>query len=146
MPKLTKESIEKLAREWYDGLDVHAPMLSLIPMLSGDGDLEMKFPEATLKGLAAFEGWYQGVIRIFFDEVHTVKEVNSEIGGDDTARVKVVVRWEASRWVPPARYSDRIKLDAYQTWTVKYSDKVQAPVIVTYSVDELKYTDDSARL
>ncbi len=145
MSQLTQESIENMAGDWYQKLDVHAPMIEILPMLSDEGDLEMVFPEATLIGLNAFEGWYQGVIRIFFDEVHTVKEVTSEIAGD-RANVKVVVHWEASRWVPPARYSDRIKMDAYQTWEVKYSEKVKGPVITKYVVDELKYDADSAKL
>jgi hypothetical protein len=145
MSQLTKESIENMAMDWYRKLDVHAPMIEILPMLSDEGDLKMVFPEATLTGLNAFEGWYQGVIRIFFDEVHTVKEVTSEIAGD-RANVKVVVHWEASRWVPPARYSDRIKLDAFQTWEVKYSKKVNGPVITKYVVDDLKYDADSAKL
>jgi len=144
MSKLTAEAIESMAKLWYEKLDVHAPMIEILPMLSSDGDLEMVFPEATLKGMASFEGWYQGVIRIFFDEVHTVKEVKSEINGDE-ALVKVLVHWEASRWNPPARFSDRIKLDAYQTWKVKM-DANGNPVVKTYIVDELKYDDDSAKL
>jgi hypothetical protein len=105
----------------------------------------MKLPEATLRGLADFESWYERVIRIFFDEVHTVKSVKSELT-DDGARVKVVVRWEASVWNPPAATSQRIKLDAYQTWTVRRSDTSGEPVIAQYTVDELKYDRDSARL
>ena len=113
-------------------------------MVAADG-LEMKFPEATLRTLAEFEGWYERVIRIFFDEVHTVKEVRSEIDGDG-ANVKVVVHWEASVWNPPAAESQRIKLDAYQTWYVARSPETGRPVIVSYTVDELRYDVDSARL
>jgi hypothetical protein len=113
-------------------------------MLS-DEELFMVFPEATLQGLASFEAWYQSVIRIFFDEVHIVKMVEPTINGD-TAEVKIIVQWEASRWVPPARFSDRIKLDAYQTWTVKRSAKTGKPVITRYTVDELKYHEGSAKL
>ncbi|MBF0606203.1 MAG: hypothetical protein SFH39_10090 [Candidatus Magnetobacterium sp. LHC-1] len=141
---LTPEVIDKLARVWYDKLDVHAPMIEILPMLAEEG-LFMVFPEATLEGLAAFELWYQGVIRIFFDEVHVVKSVESNINGDQ-AEVKVVVQWEASCWTPPARYSKRIKLDAYQTWTVKVSDKTGLPVISKYTVDDLKYNEGSAKL
>jgi len=141
---MTSEEIKAFARDWYEKLDVHAPMVDILPMLS-DEELTMVFPEGTLNGLADFERWYQGVIRIFFDEVHVVKEVNADISGDK-ATVKVVVKWEASRWNPPARFSDRIKLDAYQTWEVKKSTKTGNPVITKYTVDELKYHEDSARL
>lgn len=141
---LTSQEIQALAADWYKKLDVHAPLVELLPMVAADG-LEMKFPEATLRTHAEFEGWYERVIRIFFDEVHTVKDVRSEIIGDG-ANVKVVVHWEASIWSPPAATSQRIKLDAYQTWYVARNAETGKPVIVSYAVDELRYDADSARL
>lgn len=141
---LTQDELKQFAADWYRKLDVHAPMVDLLPMLA-DEDLEMKFPEATLHGHAAFETWYQGVIRIFFDEVHNVKEVTAKIAGDK-ADVKVVVGWEASVWKPPAANSERIVLDAYQTWVVKRSPETGKPQIVMYTVDDLKYAEGSARL
>src|SRR6188508_147751 len=111
---LTQESIKELALDWYAKLDVHVPMVEVLPLLA-DAELEMVFPEATVYGYAGFEGWFQRVIRIFFDEVHTVKSVESTINGD-RATVKVVVQWEASVWNAPEAYSKRIKCDAFQTW------------------------------
>lgn len=140
---LTTQSVKKLAADWYHKLDVHAPLVELLPMVADDA--EMKFPEATLKGLAEFEGWYERVIRIFFDEVHTLKQVDVKLNGD-AADVKVIVHWEASVWNPPAAKSQRIKLDAYQTWIVKRSPISGDPVIATYIVDRLEYTADSAKL
>lgn len=139
---LTTNSIEQFTKDWYKKLDVHAPMVELLPMLA-DEELQMVFPEATVKGWAGFEGWFQRVIRIFFDEVHTVKQVNSVIKGD-TARVKVVVQWEASVWNAPEEKSKRIKLDAYQTWEVKYT--TNKTVITKYTVDSLEYHPGSAKL
>lgn len=139
---LTNESITKLAKDWYHMLDIHVPMVEILPYLD-DATLKMVFPEATVYGHAGFEGWYQRVIRIFFDEVHTVKTVESTIDGD-TASVKVVVQWEASVWNGPEPYSKRIKLDAYQTWEVAYKD--DKVVVTSYTVDELKYHEGSATL
>jgi hypothetical protein len=140
---LTENEIKEMAAAWYRKLDVHAPMVEVLPMLAEDA--QMKFPEATLKGLADFEGWYQRVIRIFFDEVHTVKEVKSTINGE-TADVHVVVEWHASVWNPPADKSARIKLDADQTWVVKRSGKTGQPVIAVYTVNSLNYHPGSAKL
>lgn len=140
--ELTKEAIKDFAVEWYKLLDVHAPQVDFLPLLANE-ELEMVFPEATVKGHAGFEGWFQRVIRIFFDEVHLVKEVTSEIKGNK-ANVKVVVQWEASVWNAPEAYSKRIKLDAFQTWEMKLSDGM--PVITKYIVDELKYHQGSATL
>lgn len=144
MENLTAESIKKFTIDWYNYLDIHAPQVDFIDNLSKK-DLKMVFPEATLSGRASFESWYQGVIRIFFDEVHTVKVVESKIAADgQTADVKVVVQWEASAWNPPARYSKRIKCDAYQTWKVAIEER--RIVITVYIVDELKYHEGSAKL
>lgn len=140
---LTKEAIEELATVWYRKLDVHVPMVEVLPHLLNDG-LEMVFPEATVYGWAGFEGWFQRVIRIFFDEVHTVKVVEPVITGDK-ATVKVVVQWEASVWNAPEPYSKRIKCDAFQTWEVVLNEEGTA-VISKYIVDGLEYHEGSATL
>jgi hypothetical protein len=95
--------------------------------------------------MAEFEGWYQRVIRIFFDEVHRVKSVKAEINGA-SAKVHVVVEWQASVWNPPAAGSARIKLDADQSWVVKRSAATGKPVISVYTVNGLEYHEGSARL
>jgi hypothetical protein len=141
---LTESEIQSLAADWYKKLDVHAPLVDILPLLASEG-LEMIFPEATVKGLAGFEGWYERVIRIFFDEVHTLKVVSSEIDGD-SAKVHVVVDWAASVWNPPNATSARIMLDADQTWTVKKSPLTGKPFITSYAVNSLDYHSGSAKL
>jgi hypothetical protein len=139
---LTQQSISAFAENWYKLLDVHAPQVEFLPLLA-DKELEMVFPEATIRGHAGFEGWFQRVIRIFFDEVHTVKEANATIKGDE-ASVKVVVQWEASLWNAPEAYSKRIVCDAYQTWEMKI---IGGKLVITkYVVDEIKYHEGSATL
>ena len=110
-----------------------------------DKGLEMRFPEGTLRGWSGFEGWYQGVMRFFFDEVHEVKKVDVDLSGD-TADVKVVVNWQADRWKPPAAKSEWLGFDAYQTWVVKRSPETQKPVIATYIVEELRPMKGSVAL
>lgn len=140
---LTKEAIEEFANDWYKKLDVHVPMVDVLPMLADDG-LEMVFPEVTVYGQAGFEGWFQRVVRLFFDEVHTVKKVEPDINGDK-ATVKVVVQWEASKWDAPEAFSKRIKADAFQTWEMKLNQKGK-PVISKYVVDDFVYHEGSATL
>ena len=141
---LSPEEVKSLAKDWYQKLDVHAPMVDLLPMLLDKG-MEMRFPEGTLRGWAEFEGWYQGVTRIFFDEVHEVKEVDVKLSGN-TAKVKVVVNWQARRWKPPAAKSEWLGFDAYQTWEVTRSLETQKPVISVYIVDELRPMKGSVAL
>jgi len=141
---LTEQEVIELATVWYRKLDVHAPMVDVLPMLAEDG-LEMRFPEATLTTLAEFEGWYQRVIRIFFDEVHKLKEVTVQMEGD-AANVHIVVEWQASIWNPPAAASARIMLDADQSWVVRRSPITGKAVIAIYTVNGLSYHEGSARL
>ena len=138
---LALSEIDALARNWYQQLDVHASLLDLLPMLADEG-LEMVFPEATERGYAGFEHWYGRVIRIFFDEVHTVKSVEFANGG---AQVHVVVHWAASVWTPPAAKSERIACLADQTWEVARNASGNA-VITKYVVNGLEYDEGSARL
>lgn len=142
---LTESEVKEFAADWYRKLDVHAPLEDYIPLLAEEG-VEMRFPEATVYGFDGFKGWYERVIGIFFDEVHTLKEVTLTSSTAEKADVKVVVRWEASVWNPPAPTSDRIILDAYQTWVVQRSPKTQKPVIQIYIVDSLDYAEGSAKL
>ena len=139
---LTQETIRSFAEAWYKGLDDHIPQVQLLPLLMDEG-LVMNWPEGQTLGHEGFEGWYQRVIRIFFDEVHIVKSTDAQIQGD-TATVKVVVHWEASVWEAPSPRSKRISLDAYQTWEVRLIDG--AIKLATYTVDELKYLPGSATL
>jgi hypothetical protein len=141
---ISQSEVQALAADWYRKLDVHAPMVEVLPLLS-DEVLEMKFPEATLFGMAEFEGWYQRVIRIFFDEVHTVKEVSLTTEGE-SVEAHVVVEWKASVWNAPNANSARIMLDADQTWSVKRSSKTGKLVITKYVVNSLDYHPGSAKL
>lgn len=141
--EITATEAQELAQRWYHNLDVHAPLAEFIPLLAGTG-LTMVFPEATATGFPGFKGWYERVIGLFFDEVHTLKQVQLTPKGD-RAEVKVVVKWEASRWTPPAPRSERIIADAYQTWELIRSSSGQ-PVILTYVVDAIEYYAGSAKL
>ena len=143
---LDELEVRQLVTKWYKDLDVHAPLVDLLPKVSDQG-LEMRFPEATLHSVAEFEGWYEGVIRIFFDEVHALRELEITIPeGGKRADIKLVVYWEASRWNPPAPHSERLLIDAYQTWVVERSRTSGLPVVKTYIVDELRPLEGSVAL
>lgn len=145
MSEIKQAEVQELAEVWYRKLDVHAPLEEFKPLIAED-EVTMVFPEATVEGFDGFQGWYEKVIAIFFDEVHTVKEVKVTPKEGDRAEVKVVVKWEASMWNPPEAYSKRIVLDAYQTWEVKRSPSTQKPVVTRYVVDSLDYAEGSAKL
>lgn len=142
--KLTEAAIKELAATWYKLLDVHAPITEFLPLLHTD--LKMVFPEATLNGQGAFSEWLAVVVRIFFDEEHTLKLVKADLSSPDAATVKVVVNWKAKRWKAPAAKSENLDFDAYQTWIVKPSPQTGEPVIATYIVDKLEPQPGSVAL
>jgi hypothetical protein len=131
---LTVPEVEQLVRRVYLELfDDHAPVEEFLTCLA-DEDLEMRFPEATVRGHAEFRRWYDGIVRTYFDEVHTIKELDVSTDGD-RAEVKVLVNWQARTWTPPAACSGALVYDAGQTWEVQRSPTSGAPVIVRYVVD-----------
>lgn len=143
---LTEAEVRQLADDWYRLLDIHDPMVNLLPLLVSDG-LTQKWPEVTVKDLAGFEEWYQRVIRTFFDEVHTLREFNVTINNDGSqADIKLIVYWEASVWKPGDRKSQRLMMDAHQTWEVVRSPQTGKPAIKTILVDKIEEKPGSASL
>ena len=145
MPEsLSEDELRALAVEWYRALDVHKPAHEVLTMVAEDA--EFQFPESTTHGHREFvDNWYEKVIRRFFDEVHTVKEVVPS-GAGDVIDVKVVVNWQAKVWDPPEPTSKWLGMDAYQTWQVRRSPRSGRPVIVKYVVDDLVLMEGSATL
>ena len=140
----TEEETRQLVEDWYRALDVHAPVEEVLPMLAEEG-LEMTFPEGTMRGLDQFRDWYDKVTHRFFDEVHTMKQLDVVVGAD-RADVKLVVNWQARIWDQPAPSSVWLGFDAEQTWVVKPSPQSQGSVIVNYVVDALEPMPGSASL
>ena len=142
---LTQGEIEAFVSEWYHKLDMHAPAAELMPMVAEhcliiqvkEECLEMQFPEGGINGARAFEQWYEGVIRLFFDELHTVTRVDIT-WREDRALVDVVVNWQARRWYPPSPRSEWLGFDAFQQWEMIRSPASQKPVILKYIVNELR--------
>jgi hypothetical protein len=134
---LTEDEVKSLVNCWYFLLDVHAPVEQVLPLLADEG-LEMRFPEATLRGHQEFIPWYEGVIRMFFDEVHVMQELQITPSADGArADVELVVKWLAKRWRPPAPTSEWLGFDATQRWVVVRSPQTQNPVVLTYIVEAL---------
>jgi hypothetical protein len=135
-PPLSRAEIEAFVAAWYRKLDIHAPSEELLSLVAENG-LEMRFPEGQINGAEEFQRWYEGVIRIFFDEVHTVTRVDMT-SQKNRALVDVVVNWQARRWRPPAARSEWIGFDAFQQWEMIRSPTSGRPVILRYVVNELR--------
>ncbi|MGH8906547.1 MAG: hypothetical protein ACRD0K_08525 [Egibacteraceae bacterium] len=144
MNPLTDNEVNRLVDDWFQKLDVHAPVEDLLAMLAKDG-LEMRLPEGTLRTEDEFKRWYKNkIIRRYFDEVHEVNQVSITPAGD-RANVEVVVNWHRRTWDPPKARSAWLAFDASQTWIVQRSPTSGQPVIVTYIADVLKPRDGAAQ-
>jgi hypothetical protein len=130
------------ASAWYRFLDVHAPLVSFKDLITEDA--EFVFPEITVKGFSGYQGWYEKVIDIFFDEVHTLKTADIISTSGDECEAHVVVNWHASVWTPPAPVSTRLMMDADQTWTVRSTP--QGLKIAKYVVNGMTYEPLSCKL
>ena len=131
----SRAEIEAFVADWYRQLDIHAPSEQLVSRVADQ--VEMQFPEGAVHGVEAFRTWYEGVIRLFFDELHAVTHVGIA-WRDGRCLLDVVVNWQARRWNPPAPRSEWIGFDAYQRWEMIPSPASGRPVVVRYIVDELR--------
>jgi hypothetical protein len=141
---LTEPEVKELVDAWYKALDVHAPFEELVPLVASSG-LEMYWPEGPTFGVDEFNGWYDRVTRTFFDEVHTMKELEIT-PRDGEADVKLVVNWQAKVWNPPEAKSKWLGMDARQTWVVARSDDGSRAVIQKYVVDGMDLMPGSSSL
>lgn len=147
---LNEAEVKALVDHWYFLLDVHADVQELLPLVADEG-LEMVLPETapeiTVRGEGEFRSWYEGVIRIFFDELHVMQSLDITLAPDGTkADVQLVVKWLARRWPAPAPRSEWLGFDAFQRWEVVSSPHSSKPVIQRYIVDELRPLAGSAAL
>jgi hypothetical protein len=142
---ITAAEINAFTVDWYKALDVHTPATQLQSFLAVE-EFELIVPEGKFTGLAGFTQWYERALHLFFDEVHTLKNVRVLKADDESVTVQVVVNWQASTWTAPEARSKRIIMDAYQTWVLSRSPQTDRPQIVTYTVDKVEYGPGSARL
>ncbi|MEV6981605.1 hypothetical protein AB0M95_10160 [Sphaerisporangium sp. NPDC051017] len=119
----------EFAQRWFDRLSAHEPVERLLPLVV-DRDLEMAFPERTLRSHDDFQDWYRVVGESFTDQVHVVERLDARDDGD-TVHVDVTVIWTATTTSDGSRNSFR----ATQVWDLAKTPDGLA--IVKYHVGAL---------
>jgi len=146
---ISPQQIQQFAAAWYRPLDVHAPLDECLSMLAENG-LSMRFPDGDINDTLSFQRWYERVTNLFFDEKHTVLNVEILSSSDEQAELAVTVRWQANWWEPPAAESKRIDLESAQKWTVRRCPTTRNAFgleIVSYMLaGEFKFAPGSAML
>jgi hypothetical protein len=146
MSALNEANIKKFVAAWYYALDIHAPAEDCHAYLASS-DLELVFPEKTLKSYPDFDEWLEVIYRTFFDENHNVQSVVIKNSTATQADLEVVVGWQASWFTPPDAKSKRTSMNAIQRWTIQTSDQnAYGLVIVKYYVDRFDYAPGFAQL
>lgn len=143
---LTEDEVKRFMERWYlELLDTHAPAEDVAACVATDA--EMRFPEATVKGIDAFRDWYDRIVNTFFDEVHEITRNDVTVAPDgQSAEVKIDLNWQAKVWIPPAAKSQWIGFDAGQTHQVVRSATTGEPVIQVYGVDTFVAMPGSSNL
>ena len=131
---ITKWDVKELVYSWFRRITIKVPVEELLSVLSSD-ELEMRFPEETLRSHSDFRKWYKTVTHLFFNQVHDVKMLDVDVKGD-RALVSLIVNWQAETWDPPAPISKREGFYVHQTWVVKRDPSTGNLVIATYNVGE----------
>lgn len=118
---------ESFVHEWFDLLSAHAPVEKLLPMVSG-GELEMVFPERTLRSHDDFRDWYRVVGLTYADQDHVVEGVDVAPSSDG-ADLSVTVVWSAKQLSD----GSQVRVRVHQDWHLMTSDTGR-PVITKYRV------------
>jgi hypothetical protein len=146
MSALTASNIKKFVADWYYALDIHASAADCEKFLASE-DLELVFPEQTMRTYAEFEAWLEIIYRTFFDELHNVIKVDIKNLTETSADLDVIVAWQASWFTPPDAKSKRTAMNAFQRWNITSSDQNSyGLVIVKYYVDRFEYAPGFAQL
>jgi hypothetical protein len=124
----SQAQVERFAARWFDALNKHLPVEQLLPMISA-GELEMAFPERTLRSHADFREWYAAVGENVRDQDHIVERLVAREEGDNTG-VDVTVVWKATQTAD----GKRIAVRASQKWLLARSEASDEPVVLGYHV------------
>jgi hypothetical protein len=112
----------------YAMYDRHVPVERFLPLLASK-NLEMRFPETTLRSHADFKRWYAGIGRDIASNTHTVESVQVTIPGGGRYQADIVGVWQAE-----TRKGEYLVFKFRQRWRLVDGPGRQ-PVIQTYMVE-----------
>src|SRR5690348_18400345 len=88
---LEEAEVRKFVADWYHALDVHVPPEEARDMTAEEG-LEFHIPEGVYQGRNGFSEVYHNWTHTFFDEIHTVRDVQFRSNDDHAEDRKSVVQ------------------------------------------------------
>lgn len=112
----------------YAMYDRHVPVERFLPLLASK-NLEMRFPETTLRSHADFKRWYGGIGRDIASNTHTLESVQVTIPGGGRYQADIVGVWQAE-----TRKGEYLVFKFRQRWRLVDGPGRQ-PIIQTYIVE-----------
>ena len=112
----------------YAMYDRHVPVERFLPILAPK-NLEMRFPETTLRSHADFKRWYAGIGKTIASNTHTIESVKVSVLGGGRYQADIVGVWQAE-----SKKGEYIVFRFRQQWTLVDGPGTQ-PLIQTYRVE-----------
>jgi hypothetical protein len=131
--RFSENAIKSFVYHVFALYDKHEDVSKFLPLLSDD-DLEMRFPETTLRSKEDFKKWYAGIGDNIQSNTHQLEKLDATILENGKYEVDLIVLWQTL-----TKDNRCIKFRAHQTWLLRDAKEDSAwPQIVRYVVEEAK--------
>jgi hypothetical protein len=126
--KYNENEIISFVYQVYAMYDRHVPVERFLPFLASK-NLEMRFPETTLRSHADFKRWYAGIGQTIASNTHTLESFKMSVWGGGRYQVDIVGLWQAE-----SKKGEYVVFKFRQQWTLVDGPGKQ-PLIQTYLVE-----------
>ncbi len=126
--KFNENEIISFVYQVYAMYDRHVPVERFLSLLAS-GNLEMRFPETTLRSHADFKRWYAGIGKTIASNTHALESVKVQVLGGGRYQADIVGVWQAE-----ATTGEFIVFRFRQRWSLLDGPNKQ-PLIQTYLVE-----------
>ena len=126
--KFNENDIISFVYQVYAMYDRHVPVERFLPLLAPK-NLEMRFPETTLRSHADFKRWYAGIGKTIASNTHILESVTVSVLGGGRYQADIVGLWQAE-----TKKGEYITFKFRQRWGLVDGPGKQ-PLIQTYLVE-----------
>jgi hypothetical protein len=126
--KFNENDIISFVYQVYAMYDRHVPVERFLPLLAHK-NLEMRFPETTLRSHADFKRWYASIGKTIASNTHTLENVKVRVDNGGRYKTDIVGVWQAE-----TRKGEYIVFKFRQQWGLVDGPGKQ-PLIQTYLVE-----------
>lgn len=126
--KFNENDIISFVYQVYAMYDRHVPVGRFLPFLA-PMNLEMRFPETTLRSHADFKRWYAGIGKTIASNTHTLESVKVGVLGGGRYQADIVGVWQAE-----SKKGEYVVFKFHQRWSLVDGPGKQ-PQIQTYRVE-----------